>query len=284
MTIEHLDTGDPTWVDDPRLADYRQVRDPLLVKQSARFVAEGRLVVRTLLEDSPLEACSVLVDETALSALGDLLTAHPEIPTYVVPAGALQDLTGWSFHQGCLAVGVRPEPIDVPTLLARAGEPRLVLALDDVSNPDNVGAMFRSAAALGAGAVVLSPACASPLYRKAIRSSMGAALHLPFAHGVPWEDALRALAGAGHALVALSPAAEAPPIDAVAAALPPDGARTLVMGAEGAGLGTEARALATRHARIPMRVGMDSLNVAAAAAIALHRLGQPFVGVPPTRR
>lgn len=270
MSIETLDTHDPSWIDDPRLADYREIRDPTLVKQSARFVAEGRMVVRTLLEDSPFRVCSVLVDETAAEALADVLRAHDDVPVFCVPGGAVKGLAGWQFHQGCLAIGERPEPIDVPTLVARAEGPRLVVALDAVSNPDNVGAIFRSSAALGAGAVVLSPGCVSPLYRKAIRSSMGAALRLPFSHGAPWEESLQALRAAGHVMLALDPDGE--DLESVIAELDPAQPRTLVLGAEGAGLGAVARDVADRTVGIPMRFGVDSLNVAAAAAVALYRL------------
>lgn len=272
MGIVTLDMSDPAWVDDPRLADYRALRDPALVKQSARFVAEGRMVVRTLLEDSPYTARSVLVDETAHAALADVLAAHPDVPAYRVPPGALKELAGWQFHQGCLAIGERPDPVDVPTLLERAGTPRLVVALDALSNPDNVGAIFRSAAALGAGAVVLSPACASPLYRKAIRSSMGAALRLPFGHGLPWEASLAALRAADHLLLALDPEGE--DLEALLPEIPSGRPRTLILGAEGAGLGATSREVADRRVRIPMHFGVDSLNVAAAAAIALYRLAQ----------
>lgn len=272
MTVEVLDTSDPAWIDDPRLADYREIRDPALVKQSARFVAEGRLVVQTLLEDSPFRARSVLVDDTAHAALATVLDAHDDVPVFRVPTGALKELAGWQFHQGCLAIGDRPEPIDVPMLLDRAGAPRLVVALDTVSNPDNVGAIFRSSAALGAGAIVLSPACASPLYRKATRSSMGAALRLPFSHGGPWEASLAALRDAGHVLLALDPDGDS--LEDALAGLPAEQPRTLILGAEGAGLGQATRTAADRAIAIPMHFGVDSLNVAAAAAIALYRLGQ----------
>lgn len=270
MSVESLDTRDPTWVEDPRLADYRELRDPALVKQSARFVAEGRMVVRTLLEDSPFATRSVLVDETAATALADELDARPGVPVFRVPNGALRDLAGWQFHQGCLAIGERPDPVDVPTLLERANEPPFVVALDAVSNPDNVGAIFRSSAALGAGAVVLSPSCASPLYRKAIRSSMGAALRLPFSHGAPWEASLAALREADHVLIALDPHGD--DLEDVLRGLPSGRPRTLVLGAEGAGLGGHSRAVADELVSIPMQGGVDSLNVAAAAAVALYRL------------
>ena len=272
MTLERIDTSTDAWTADPRLADYRVVRDPELVKRSARFIAEGRLVARRLLVDSPLEALSVLLDETALPSMQDALDARPDVPAYVVPRGALRELAGWQFHQGCLAVGVRPAARDVDQVLTAAGDPRLVVALDTVSNPDNVGAIFRSAAALGAGAVVLGPTCVSPLYRKAIRSSMGAALVLPFVHGPAWEESLAALKARGHALLAMTPAEGSESLEAVASDLGAETRRTLILGAEGDGLGEASLAHADRLVAIAMDAGVDSLNVAAAAAIALYCL------------
>ncbi|MDA1195186.1 MAG: RNA methyltransferase [Planctomycetota bacterium] len=272
MTIERLDTTAATWIEDPRLADYRAVRDPALVRQSARFVAEGRLVVRTLLRDSPLRAVSVLVDETAYPVLAATLEASSDVSIYVVPSGALQQIAGWRFHQGCLAVGERPAPLGASVLVERQQRPRLLVGLEALSNPDNVGAIFRSAAALGAGGVVLGPEAVSPLYRKAVRTSMGAALTLPYAHVEDWHAALDALAAEGYALLALTPAADAEGLAEVADALPVDRPRVLLLGAEGPGLTAETLARADRRVRIPMTRGTDSLNVAASAAIALFAL------------
>lgn len=274
MAVERLDTRDGTWVDDPRLADYRAVRDPELVRRGARFLAEGRLVVRTLLSDSLLRARSLLLEEAALAAFeAEDVVLPPELPVYVVPPGAMGSLSGFRFHQGCLAVGERP-PAEAPAdLLARLGSAaRLVVGLDGVSNPDNVGAIFRTAAAFGAGAVLLSPDCASPLYRKAVRTSMGACLRLPFSHGASWSACLRALDDHGARIIALTPAAEARTLEAAAAGLGPDQPRALLLGAEGPGLGAASVAAASEHVRIPMSGGVDSLNVAAAAAVALYRL------------
>jgi len=260
-----------TSIADPRLEDYRIVRDPELVRKSACFVAEGRLVVKTLLTDSPLRACSVLCDETARtwlerevgSALGE------GVPVYVVP-DSLTSLAGWNFHQGCLALGERPAPRSVTDLVA--GRPRLLVALDRVSNPDNVGAIFRTAAAFGAGGIFLAPGCASPLYRKALRTSMGAALRLPFSHGPAWRAGLETLVAAGHTLLALTPEEDADSLEDVLQMLPPEAKRVLVLGAEGDGIGPDTRDLAALRVAIPLTGGIDSLNVAAATAVALYRL------------
>ena len=144
--------------------------------------------------------------------------------------------------------------------------------LDGVSNPDNVGAIFRTASALGVHGIVLSPECASPLYRKAIRTSMGAALRLPFSHGPAWDEAVSGMQARGYLLLALTPASEARRLDDVAVALPGDRPRALLLGAEGLGLRTSSLTAADIRVRIPMSGGVDSLNVAAAAAVALYRL------------
>jgi len=267
MRVERIDSAD-----DARLDDYRIVRDPELVRTSASFLAEGRLVVRTLLRESALRVRSVLCDETALAWLaGELGDAVPvDVPVYVAAAG-LRGVGGWSFHQGCLALGARPPELPATELLSRLDDPRLVVGLDGVTNPDNVGAIFRSAAAFGAAGVLLSPACASPLYRKALRTSMGAALTLPFSHGPDWGEGLASLEAAGFTLCALTPEGSEP-LDEVARALPRGARRALILGAEDSGLSAATLERADRRVRIPMRGGVDSLNVAASAAVALYRL------------
>ena len=275
MRVERIDTTDPAWIDDERLADYRVVRDPELVRRNARFLAEGRLVVRTLLRDSPLSASSLLLEEAALTWLVEQLgeDSSPDVSAYVVPSGAMKSLSGFRFHQGCLAVGERPAPQGVEELLAGCPTPpRLLVGLDAVSNPDNVGAIFRTAAAFGADGIVLSPECASPLYRKAIRTSMGAALRLPFVHGEAWHESLEALRRRGFTLLALTPAAPSRTLEETATDLRPGDKRALLMGAEGPGLGPVSLQLSEGHVCIPMDARVDSLNVAAAAAVALYRL------------
>ncbi|MDJ0520612.1 MAG: RNA methyltransferase [Planctomycetota bacterium] len=268
MRVERVEAAS-----DARLEDYRAVRDPELVRRSARFIAEGRLVVQTLLTDSPLEAVSVLCDDTALAWLereiGDDLPE--DVPVFVAEDG-LDVLGGWSFHQGCLALGNRPEPLGIAEVLARIEEPRLVVGLDGVSNPDNVGAIFRTAAAFGVDAVLLSPECASPLYRKAVRTSMGNVLRVPFAHGPDWRAGLEVLREREFNLLALTPAVEAMALEQAMAAMWSHTPRALLLGAEGPGLGATSIELADERVVIPMPGGIDSLNVAAAAAIALYRL------------
>ena len=253
--------------EDPRLDPYRILRDPELVRTSDAFVAEGRLVVRVLLERSPLVVRSLLLTTTALEALQQDGTRLPgDVPVYVGAPGLLEDLAGFRFHQGCLALGERPSETSVEVLVAERA-PRRVVVLERVSNPDNVGAIARTAAALGGDALVLSPDCASPLYRKAIRASLGATLRLPFAQGSSWPEALGVLRQAGFHVAALTPRGEADVRDL--------GGRApvaLLLGSEGHGLSEPALAAADGRYAVPMAEGEDSLNVNAAAAIALHVL------------
>jgi tRNA G18 (ribose-2'-O)-methylase SpoU len=244
-------------LDDPRLADYRDVRDGDALARRGLFVAEGQLVVRQLLA-SRFVARSILVTDAALDALG---AAVPDVvPMYVGSRAAVEAVVGYAFHHGCLALGERGTEVAPPT-----ASPMLV-ALEHVSNPDNVGGIFRNALAFGAGGVLLSPGCADPLYRKAIRVSLGATLAVPFAHADDWQARLAALRAAGHTIVALTPSADAVPLDAFAWPSRP----VLVVGAEGPGLRAETRAAADVAVRIPMAAGVDSLNASTASGIALH--------------
>ncbi len=252
--------------DDPRLAPYRAVRDRDLAGRPGRFVAEGTVVVRTLLSDRcRFRPDSILIAAHRLDAEADLLAAAPpDVPVYVAGREVLDAVVGFSIHRGLLAIGIRvPEPA-VAALLPPPGRPALVLGLVGIANHDNVGGLFRNAAAFGADAVVLDGASCDPLYRKAIRVSVGAALTVPFRRGGS-EDAMVAdLVAAGFEPVALGPRGEAR-VDRMAWP-----SRTaLLVGAEGPGL-PAALLGRLRSARIAMAPGFDSLNVATAAGIALH--------------
>ncbi len=256
---------------DPRIAGYRDARDGELRLREGLFLAEGRLLVRRLLEASRFPVHSLLVTPPALDDLRDLLAGDDSTPVRVASAETIRAIVGFKFHRGCLALGVRGTPLAPETLMDPVG-PRTLLALEGVADPDNVGAVFRNAAAFGAAGVLLSRHCADPLYRKAIRVSMGATLSLPFAQVPDWPTALAALRRAGYRLVALCPAAEAEDISEVAARVPRRPRLALLLGAEGKGLSDTTRAAADVEVRIPMAAGVDSLNVAAACGIALHRL------------
>jgi tRNA G18 (ribose-2'-O)-methylase SpoU len=255
---------------DSRLTDYRSVSDPHLAHRHRIFIAEGRLVVRRLLGDRRFVTRSVLVTEAARMALDDALAARPDVPVYVVPLGVMTGVTGFNLHRGCLAIAERPRPVPWADLVSSA---RTLIVLERVANADNVGGVFRNAAAFGAEAVLLDPDSTDPLYRKAIRTSMGAALQVPFARAEPWPAVLRTLAARGFATLALTPASTAPSL-AAAIADAAGGSRpvALVLGHEGEGLTAGAIDACTHRARIPIASGVDSLNVAAAAAIALYEL------------
>jgi tRNA G18 (ribose-2'-O)-methylase SpoU len=250
---------------DPRLALYRCVRDPELLRSHGVFVAEGRLVVRRLLESSRFRTRSVLVTPTARAELSDLLERLDDaMPVYEADMDLFRQLTGFNVHRGCLAIGERPAPTPWLEVLRHA---RTVIVLEDVGNPDNVGGLFRAGAALGADEVLLSPGCADPLYRKSIRTSMAATLTLPFAAAEPWPDVLDDLRRDGVEIVALTTSGSEE-LDSVRRAP----RIALVAGHEGRGLSEGALIRADRRVRIPMAPGADSLNVVTAVAIALHGL------------
>lgn len=260
--------------DDARLADYRHVPDPELLRRGAIFVAEGRLVVRALLTRSRFAARSLLLTETSLDALGGVLAPRLErLPVYVVPHGVIEAVTGHNIHRGCLAVGERAEPPSVQALLGERPAAARVVVLEQITNADNVGGVFRNAAAFAADAVVLGPNCCDPLYRKAIRVSMGAALYVAYAQAGRWPEALGDIKAAGFTVAALTPRRDAVPIDRFVLER---GARTgpvaVLAGSEGEGLSDAALAAADVAVRIPMAEEVDSLNVATAIGIALHRL------------
>ena len=268
MPIERLGS-----LDDPRLADYRHVSDPELLRRGEVFVAEGRLVVRTLLTASPLRARSLLVTGAAYRALADVIEPRlPALDVFLVEDGAIEALTGFNIHRGCLAIGERPAAVGVGEWLARTPSARRVVVVESIANADNMGGIVRNAAAFGADAVVLGAGCCDPLYRKAIRVSMGAALRVPFCAAADWPGDLDRLRAAGFTVAALVTDDRAQDIARYAATSPPGGRLALMAGSEGAGLSPGALGHADVALRIPMAPGIDSLNVATATGIALHRL------------
>ncbi len=255
---------------DPRLADYRNIPDMALVEQRGIFVAEGRLVVQRLLSDSRFPTRSVMVTEPALASVLSVVDSHYHTPVYVVPQAVMNDVAGFNVHRGCLAIGERPEPHDWLDLARPA---RRLVILERIGDPDNVGSAFRNAAAFGVETVLLDPASADPLYRKAIRTSMGATLRIPFARVPEWPGALRELDRDGVAVIALTPSSSAPCLRAVAAQLS-DRRVALVLGHEGEGLTQAALDACALRARIPMAGGTDSVNVATAGAIAMYEFAR----------
>lgn len=258
--------------EDPRLTDYREIRDAERRRRSGTFIAEGRQVVRRLLDVGRYRARSALVTPPALDALGAVL-ADARVPTYLVRQDIVNAIVGIEFHHGCLAVGERGAEQTPEAVLAEARGASVVL-LEGLGDASNVGAIFRNALAFGAGAALLSPGTADPLYRKAIRVSAGAAVVLPFARLDDWPRDLERLRDGGYTLLALTPRAEAVDISALGTSCPRPSRVALLLGTEGRGLSAGALAAADLQVRIPMAPEMDSLNVAAAGAVALHWLSR----------
>jgi len=262
-----------TSLDDPRVAAFRDLRERELrtlpeARERALFVAEGRLVFEQLLS-SRHRVVSVFVEEQRVEELAPWLTRLPlGTPIYAAARELHAALAGAKFHQGLLALGeAAPEPA-LDALLARAT--RLVVA-EGLVNHDNLGSLFRHVAALAGptGALLLDPRSVDPLYRKAIRVSMGWALHVPWARLAPWPAAIERVKAAGFTTLALTPRAGAVDIERAAAMRYPKVA--LLVGAEEPGLTSAVLARCDLAVRIPIAAGVDSLNLSAAAAIALHR-------------
>ena len=268
--------------DDPRLADYTRLTDAALrthleVEQGL-FIAEGtKVITRAVAAGYPVRsmllARSRLADLPALGGTGEGgRSAADSAPAYVVPDDVAERLTGYRVHRGALAsLARRPLP-EVARLIA--GRRRIVV-LEDLVDHANVGAIFRCAAALGVDAVVLSPRCADPLYRRSVKVSMGAVFAIPYARMTGWYDGLADLKAAGFRVLALTPDESATPIGAALTGASDQLA--LVFGTEGDGLSGRWLREADQAVRIPMNpaaraAGVDSLNVVAAAAIACHLL------------
>jgi len=262
---------------DPRLADYVGVREPHHLRQRGLVLIEGRFVVRRLLGAGRIRFRSLLVSDTVFRGLGnDLDGLDPTVEVYLAPADVVSGITGFNLHRGCLAIGERPAELTMEAML-RSSE--VVVALERVVDADNVGSVFRNAEAFGADLVLLSPGCCDPLYRKAIRTSSGASLMVPFASASPWPRALDQLRAAGFTIAALTPDAQAIEIGLFVATAAARGRIAVVLGTEGEGLTPDVLSTADVRVRIPMDAprtgrpnGPDSLNIATAAGIALHRL------------
>jgi tRNA G18 (ribose-2'-O)-methylase SpoU len=257
--------------DDARLRSYELVAQPGALREAGWFVAEGRLVVERLLGERRYQLESVLLNEAALAALEPALR-EATAPVYLCPNPLFEALTGYDFHRGCLALVRRPPPLDWRALAERA---RTLVVLEGVANHDNIGGVFRNAAAFGVDGVLLDPRCADPLYRKAIRTSMAASLRVPFAtigaEGARWPDCLGELSACGFELIALTPGAGARELEAFAGG-PRSERLALLFGSEGAGLSAPALAACRERVRIAIRPAVDSLNLAVACGIVLQRL------------
>lgn len=253
---------------DPRIAAFRDVRERDLVGREGRFIAEGEVVLRHLVggRHRPI---SLLLAEKRVAGLGPLIDALPaEVPVYVAGQAVMDAVVGFHIHRGILALGEAAPAVPAADLLASLPTRALVVAVVGVGNHDNIGGIFRNAAAFGADAVLLDPGCCDPLYRKALRVSVGAALVTPWARTAPDEDLVALLTGQGFEALALSPSGETTLTDYRRA-----DRCAVLLGAEGPGLPT-AMLARTRTVRIPMAAGFDSLNVATTSGIVLHQLAR----------
>jgi tRNA G18 (ribose-2'-O)-methylase SpoU len=253
---------------DERIADYRALTDVELRTRweppHGLFIGEGELVLRRALR-AGYPARSVLIDAKRVDQLADL--PLDGVPVYAASQDLLESVTGFHVHRGVLA-SFRRKPL--PSVADILGTAQRIAVLEDLNNHTNLGAVFRCAAALDMDAVLLSPSCADPLYRRSVRVSMGEVFAIPYARLEPWPGGLDQVRAAGFTVIAMTPAPDCVPInelDASARKRP-----ALLFGSEGAGLSRAAMAASDVRVAIPMRRGVDSLNVAAAAAVAFWEL------------
>ena len=259
-------------LDQPGLVDYARLTDVALRRVSepagGLYIAESTKVIRRAIAAGHVPR-SVLLQEQWLDDLAPLLDRFA-VPVYVGDAALLESLTGYNLHRGALAAMHRPALPDAAGLIAGA---RRIVVLEDIVDHTNVGAIFRSVAALGADAVLVTPRCADPLYRRSVRVSMGTVLQIPWTRLPEWPEATGILHDSGFHIAALALADGAVPLDDLAAD-PPERI-ALLLGSEGDGLSRHALGAADSIVTIPMGRGVDSLNVAAASAVALWALRVP---------
>jgi tRNA G18 (ribose-2'-O)-methylase SpoU len=257
---------------DPRVREYVGLTDLALRTRSEPelgiYLAESEKVIRRALAAGH-QPISYLMAPRWLSELSDLVATAESagVPVYCGSPEVLEALTGFHLHRGAIAAMRRPPVPSVASVVAGA---RRVVVLEDIVDHTNVGAVFRSAAALGVDAVLVTPRCADPLYRRSVRVSMGTVFQVPWTRIDPWPDGVKALQDNGFVVVGLTLTSDAVSLD-VLAADPPD-RLALVLGTEGDGLSAAVEAAADLRVRIPMAGGVDSLNVAAASAVAFYAL------------
>lgn len=259
--------------DDTRIAEFRQIRERDLTGRQGRFIAEGTVVLRMLAQahgaGRGIRAEKILLLQNRVGGLDDLLASFPaDIPVYVAESAVLDAIAGFHLHRGVLALGIRDAAPTASGLIANLPQHALVLVGCGISNHDNIGSMFRNAAGFTADAVLLDETCCDPLYRKALRVSVGSVLTVPYDRQGSAVELLGRLADEGFAIWALSPSGAVELRD-----IPASTRMALVVGTEGEGLPAEV--LERFHtARIAQALGLDSLNVGTASGIALYGLAQ----------
>ena len=258
---------------DPRIAEFSQIRERDLTGRGGQFIAEGTVVLRMLAAAHEagrgIRAEKLLLLRNRVDGVSELLAAFPDdVPVYVAEGAVLDAIAGFHLHRGVLALGRREGAPEAAELIAGLPRQALVLVACGISNHDNIGALFRNAAGFGADAVLLDETCCDPLYRKALRVSVGSVLTTPYARDGSSEALLGALAEAGFSIWALSPSGEVEIGD-----IAPARRMALVMGTEGEGL---PRAILERFhtARIAQMPGLDSLNVGTASGIVLYGMAK----------
>lgn len=257
---------------DPRIAGFRDIRERDLAGRGGHFIIEGEVVLRTAVRSGRFAIDAVLLAQKRVEGLADLIAdLPPGVPVYSAGQTVMDAIAGFPIHRGILALGRRAPAPTPDALLAGLDGPAVVVALFGIGNHDNMGGVFRNAAAFGAAAVLLGADCCDPLYRKAIRVSVGAALTVPFAWLGAADDPVDLLERHGFAALALSPAGAQP-----LAALRRPLRAALLLGSEGPGLDAAILARA-QTVSIPMAGSFDSLNVATSSGVALYHLTQATV-------
>ncbi|CCE97227.1 putative rRNA methylase [Sinorhizobium fredii HH103] len=256
---------------DPRIAAFVSIKERDLTGRQGRFIAEGTVVLRMLAAahraGRGIAAEAILLLENRVAGLAELLAQFPaDVPVFVADARVFDAIAGFNMHRGVLALGRSDAMPGRDALIAALPASSLVLAACGLSNHDNMGSLFRNAAAFGVDAVLVDAASCDPMYRKSIRVSVGSALTLPFAREGSAAELIHRLRAAGFAIWGLSPRGETEVTE-----IPPAPRTALLVGTEGEGL-PQAVLSAVRTARIRQRPGLDSLNVAMAAGIALHQV------------
>ena len=252
---------------DPRVAAFRDIRESDLTGREGLFIAEGEVVIRTLLaRESLCRARSLLIAENRVEAQAALIAAAGDTPVYAASQAVMDAIAGFPLHRGLLALGEKPVERSLEEVLASSPEDCVVLACAGIGNHDNMGGLFRNAAAFGAAAVLRDDRCCDPFYRKSIRVAVGAVLRTPTAKAASLTDLIATLQAERFEVIALSPGAAEPLADVRGG-----GRKAVLVGSEGPGLPPEVMAR-LRTVGIPMAGGFDSLNVAVTSALALYQL------------